>query len=140
MNFFITLYTDASLKGDRATIAFRGKCSKGSISGSEEVDSHDIHHAEMLAIAYAIHESIEKWPELDGVFVNSDNLNCVRAFWTFANYPCPHQAVKVKEWIHVMLDDRWIRTKHVKAHTGRRDVRSYMNRQVDLMTKRAWYA
>jgi ribonuclease HI len=135
---FITLYTDASFSPSRrrARIAWRGKCHAGVIEGAVEIDSHDINHAEMSAIKHAIVAAIERYPDLDGFFVNADNLSCVKAFWTFSKNKCPRPAVEVFSEINTLIGDRWIRAKHVKAHTGRKDIRSYMNRSVDTMTRK----
>jgi ribonuclease HI len=141
-DFFITLYTDASFRREQswARICFRGKCSEGVIQGSREITSHDVNHAEMAAILLAIQESAQKFPTLQGFFVNSDNKNCVQAFWTFKNYTCPGPALPVHQEIVKFLGARWIRAKHVKAHTGSQDIRSHMNRTVDRMTRgqRCW--
>lgn len=134
---FITLYTDASFnhKESRAKIAFKGKCAWGSIDGSLEIRSHDIHHAEMAAILLGVKTADERFPNLIGFFVNSDNISCVKSFWSFGNFKTPGPATTVKEEILKIVGSRWIRTKHVKAHTRGRDIRSHMNRTVDRMTR-----
>ncbi len=136
-NFFITLYTDASfhLQIKSGKIAWRGKCSEGSVDGTLNISCSDVTEAEMAAIRHGIEAAIAKFPNLAGFFVNSDNLSCVRAFWTFGNFKVPRTAIEEHQKIVKLLNGRWIRTKHVKAHTGRSDIRSYMNRTVDRMTK-----
>lgn len=136
-NFFVTLYTDASLDPSTKTavVAYRGKCSSGTLSGFESIPSHDIHHAEMSAILMGIKAADQLFPGLVGFFVNSDNMGCVKSFWTFGKNKTPGPAVKVKAEIMEIIGDRWIRAKHVKAHTGQSDIRSYMNRAVDRMTR-----
>jgi len=137
-DFFITLYTDASMRdGVTTTVAWRGKCNLGTVEGAVQIMSHDIHHAEMSAMLYGIRDALARWPDLVGVFVNSDNLNCVQAFWTFRDFKTPGPAVGVKKDIEQALAGRWIRTKHVKGHSGRGNIRSYMNWSVDRMTRKA---
>ena len=133
-DFFITIYTDASLKNGMTQVAWRGKCSEGYIKGTYLVESPDIHHAEMLAIKMGIQDALNSFPRLQGFFVNCDNLGCVRAFWDFGGrkHGCPGPALELFHEIKSIVGkDRWIRTKHVKAHTGGSDVRSYMNALVD---------
>src|SRR3989344_8908378 len=83
---FITIYTDASVrpKIKRTQVAWRGKCSYGSIQGFEilQYDSC-VARAEMHAILYAVEDAIMKYPSLTGLFINSDNLDCVQSLWTF---------------------------------------------------------
>jgi ribonuclease HI len=138
---FITIYTDASfrLHKKEAVVAWRGKCSFGSINGSKLISSHDVHHAEMMAILEGIKAAINQFPEVTGFFINSDNEGCVKAFWDFGgrNHKCPAPAERPYKEIKeiLFLYKKWMRTKHVKAHTGQKDIRSYMNRQVDRMTR-----
>lgn len=135
---FITLYTDASFRVEQswARIAFRGKCNFGSIQESKEITSIDIHEAEMMAMLFAVQRAIETYPQVIGFFINSDNKHCVEAFWEFKKINVAKVCVPIKQELIKTAGHRWIRTKHVKAHTGRTDVRSYMNRQVDKMTRR----
>lgn len=141
MSDFITLYTDASLNVGYgwAKVAYRGKCKAGEVYGTEEITSTDIHEAEMMAMLIGIQKAHVKFPDLIGFFVNSDNLNCVQSFWNFgkyANYKTPKICLPIKEEILKIVGDRWIRTKHVKAHTRGKDVRSHMNRTVDRMARK----
>lgn len=135
---FITLYTDASYKPlqKKAQIAWKGKCELGEISSAQVIDSHDVHHAEMMAILFGIADAMECFPALEGFFINSDNLACVQTFWTFKRYRCPKSARGAFREINLITQGRWIRAKHVKAHTKGQDIRSYMNKTVDKMTKR----
>lgn len=138
-NDFITLYTDASYchKTRRATIAWRGKCRLGVVHGDQCLtDVQNIQVAEMLAIREGIKDALRSYPNLIGVFINSDSLDCVHALWPFK--PTPKWAMELVQEIQKILGTRWIRTKHVKAHTGNKDVRSYMNHAVDRQTKQAW--
>lgn len=135
---FITLYTDASVrpKIKRTQIAWRGKCAFGSVQGFKTL-TYDrcVARAEMKAILHAIEDSLTKYPSLTGLFINSDNLTCVQSFWTFRNKPIHKDLIEVHTEILRCAGPRWIRAKHVKAHTGGNDIRSYMNRVVDHLTR-----
>ena len=135
MSDFITLYTDASLKNGSSVLAWRGKCSEGSIDGHITTPADNIQWAEMMAIKLAIKDAMEKFPNVSGLFVNSDNLTCAQSFWTFRNAKIPGCIAELHKEIYEMIGEKWIRAKHVKAHTGKKDIRSYMNRTVDKMTK-----
>ena len=134
---FITLYTDASFqdKTGIAKIAFRGTCRLGNIENVKEISAIHSTEAEMLAILWAIEEANLKFPNLLGFFVNSDNLHCVQSFWSFrpikVNKECRPHLKKILK----IVGQRWLRTKHVKAHVQVRDTRSFLNNYVDLMTK-----
>ena len=91
--------------------------------------------AEMQAIFHAIEDGLKRYPMLGGLFINSDNLQCVESFWTFRNKPIHHDIRDVYETILNLAGGRWIRAKHVKAHTGGDDIRSYMNREADRLTR-----
>jgi hypothetical protein len=135
---FITIYTDASVKNHimRTQVAWRGKCQWGMIEGVQAL-RHDGHvaRAEMRAILCGVHDAIFHYPEVTGLFINSDNLQCVQTFWSFLNRPPHHEVKRTYEKILEIADGRWIRAKHVKAHTGGKDVRSWMNRRVDKLTR-----
>ena len=135
---FITIYTDASVrtKIKRTQIAWRGKCSFGTIQGIK-VLPYDIRvaRAEMNAILYGVSESIARFPELVGLFINSDNLQCVQSLWTFRDKPVHKDISDLHVQILKIAGQRWLRAKHVKAHTGGTDIRSYMNRSVDHLTR-----
>jgi ribonuclease HI len=138
--FFITIYTDASVrpKDQTAQVAWLGKCSEGTMRGFTEVPYHKSStRVEMLAIYYAIKDALGRWPHLEGFFINSDNMGCVTAFWTFnKNRKIPETFKDIHQDVAMLVGPKWIRTKHVKAHTNRNDVRSHMNREVDRLTRR----
>lgn len=141
-SFFITLYTDASVRPleNKAQVAWRGKCSEGTILGNKEIRfTKDTARAEIKAIREAIAFSLAKFPSLEGFFINCDNMEVCRYFWSFVNKKTRYELEDVKTEIEGLLRGRWLRIKHVKAHTGRGDVRSYMNRQVDKATRSQTY-
>lgn len=137
-SFFITLYTDASVrpKEFKTQVAWSGRCAQGTINGKKEVSyTNDTGLAELIAIREAIKYSVVKFPELEGIFINADNIEAVSCFWTFKNKKPRLELTEVIMSINALLAGRWIRAKHVKAHTGKDDVRSYMNRLVDKKTR-----
>lgn len=140
MGDFVTLYTDASYNHQAkvATVAYKARSVYGWLHGNlrqEQIPS--ICYAEMYAILFGIEEVNRQWHDkpLIGYFVNSDNLSVVQCFWSFRQYKVPRLCEELKPKIHLAAGDRWIRTKHVKAHTSGQDVRSWMNREVDRMTR-----
>ena len=148
MNFFITLYTDAGYDRleKRARLAWRGKCSEGPIYGSLTVFGvENVQEAEAMAIKHGVKHCLEIFPKLEGFFINSDNLQCVHALWppeirpggkVAQDRPVYHLIEKHFQEMRSLLGNRWTRAKHVKAHTGRDDTRSFMNRSVDRMTRK----
>jgi len=97
-------------------------------------DPH-VARAEMAAILHGIEDALARYPNLTGFFINSDNLQCVHTFWTFLNKPAHKDLSDLYACILKIAGTRWIRAKHVKAHTGGKDIRSYMNRSVDQLTR-----
>lgn len=138
--FFITLYTDASYdhRTKQAVIAWKGRCDQGPLSGCFTVyDCPDVQCAEMKAIAEGIKMALLVYPDLKGFFINSDNKYCVELFWEFTNSrPNEKITLYLEEVLSALGTGRWIRTKHVKAHTSGDDIRSHMNRSVDKMTRK----
>ncbi len=135
---FITIYTDASVrpKSKCTQVAWRGKCSFGTIQGFKVLPyDNRVARAEMNAILCAVEDALAKHPTLIGLFINSDSLQCVQCFWTFLNKPIHKDLVDLYSRILKITGKRWIRAKHVKAHTGGGDIRSYMNRSVDQLTR-----
>ncbi len=137
MSDFVTLYTDASFNhtSKLAVVAYKARSKHGWLQGNKSLVVPSTCYAEMYAILHGIQQVNQTWPDAVGYFVNSDNQSVVQCFWTFRNYKVPHLCEELKPKIHQELGDRWIRTKHVKAHTKGTDVRSWMNREVDRMTR-----
>jgi hypothetical protein len=138
-DFFITLYTDASVRPLEKVVqvAWRGKCAEGDVEGFVNREFSDcVMNAEMWAIFYGIQDALIHYPNLQGFFVNSDNLDCVRMFWDFRKPKIHNRVREPYDKIKEKLAGRWIRCKHVKAHTGGNDVRSWMNRRVDNLTRK----
>ena len=134
-DFFATIYTDASFDDSsrRGAYAYYIKTSKGVIQNKGPASNLDhSNHAEMLAIYKAVEEALKKWPDLKGLFVNTDSLACCHIIWPFHKGSRGRgQTGEVYKSLVQLINGRWIRAKHVKGHTGRNDVRSYLNNKVD---------
>lgn len=135
---FATIYTDASFcsQNGKARLAFIAKTCRGQLRKILDIECVNIHDAEMLAIKFAVEECVKEFPEIRGVYINCDNQGCVERFWTFREFRKNPLFDKTKNSVLETLEGRWIRTKHVKAHTKNTDIRSFMNRMVDKMTRR----
>jgi len=144
---FITIYTDASfdLKKKKGVAAWWGKCDQGTITGSVNIDSPDVNHAEMTAILLAIEDAIKNFPTIKSIVLKSDNYGCIKSFpqsfsQLLVSRP-PSPAAKPYWKIATLLKEKEISivAKHVKAHTDKNDKQSIMNRKVDSLTrKKEW--
>ncbi len=133
-DFFATIYTDASfdVNTGRGAYAYYIKTSKGRAQADGPASNlENSNHAEMLAIYKAVEDALTRWPELKGLFVNTDSLACCEVIWPFHKTRGRGNTREVHESLVKLVNGRWIRAKHVKGHTGRGDVRSYLNRKVD---------
>lgn len=141
---FITIYTDASfdLRRKKGVAAWWGKCDLGTIKGSVNIDSPDCNHAEMTAILFSIEDAFSKFPDIKLVMIISDNYGCVKSFpQTFSQLQVcsPPDPARKPYWKIVSLLKEKNATaiaRHVKAHTGRNDKKSIMNRKVDSLTRK----
>ncbi len=133
---FITLYTDAShnQKTKQATLGYKGRCCFGKIEKSIPMENiSDNNLAELLAIEAAIKDSVELYPNLEGFFINTDSKTSQSVMMGQIE---GHPDMKaVRDRIMLLVGKRWIRTKWVKAHTNRTDIRSHMNREADSLTR-----
>lgn len=136
---FMTLYTDASFRkeGGEAQIAYRGKCRAGSIEGIVRLDAHDSNYAEMLAIEEGIRDAVQKFPDLKGFSIRSDNMTCIHAFWEFdrSRFKIASVVAPSYERIRAILGRRWTRAKHVSGHGKGNDMATVMNNIVDKRTR-----
>lgn len=140
-SFFVTIYTDASHCPDtkRAVWAFYARCSDGVIK--EHGECKGTVNCSTSAEMYAIYEAVKmckaEWPELEGFFINTDSLTSCKMLWPdnlakTDHYKIP-QAQRIKRYIEGDMKQwgTWSRVKHVKAHTGQNDIRSWLNRWCD---------
>lgn len=71
--------------------------------------------------------------------VNSDSLAALNSLAPGAAYFKREDAAQIQESILAFVFAKYLtlRTKHVKGHTAKSDVRSYLNRQVDKMSRQS---
>jgi len=135
----VTAYTDASFS-DRGGWAIWLRSERGRIvrHGSCPETVTDALLAELWAIKEALRIAVESWPETETVLINSDCLAATNALES-RNYFKREEAAVLQEDILAFAFAKYLtlRFKHVKGHTGSNDVRSYLNRRCDLMSRRA---
>lgn len=137
---FITAYTDASfhkqggwavwLRSERGRVIRQGVC---------PAQVRDSFAAELWAIKQALEFAVAEWPDSDVVLVNTDSLAAVDALENDGAWSQREEVAQIQEaiWSFVFRKYLTLRFKHVKAHTGQSDVRSYINRAVDQKAKAA---
>lgn len=140
---FATIYTDASLKKKKLYYGYYSKSSTINIKGSgksTEIFLRTIQQGELYAIYRSINDTILADPMLEGMFINTDSICCCRILWSFYDSSTAEKCSIIKNIklrIMRLLGDRWIRVKHVKAHSGNKDIRSYMNNKADKLATAA---
>lgn len=141
---FATVYTDASGNKKSWSWAFFARTCGRYHSGSGTVGHRSrknlkiaqSNSAEMYAIYMAVKEIINVWPDVKGIFVNTDNKTCCFFFWPSRNNPGCVSSKKIYLMIQELLDGRWIRVKWVKGHQKSKNIRAYLNNKVDGMARR----
>lgn len=90
--------------------------------------------AELYAIRRAVEITIQEWPQTTGIQINSDNQAAVKAVYPWST-PLKGVPLINQEEIQSLLQQHRVKAqgKHVKAHTGGKDVRSYLNSRVDFL-------
>lgn len=141
----VTLYTDASWSPHDGTgaYAYFARSSAGRIEHAGRVPRRcpSNHHAEMYAIAKGCADVVMRWPQTRTVFVNTDSMTCLEVLWPWGRSrhqsDSPHAVLGrgLLQWLEG--EGVKLRSKHVKAHTGRSDVRSYLNERMDAAARRA---
>lgn len=131
--FWVTLYCDASFSGkdggawgvwlrsEKGRIQKRGRCPKS---------VRDALEAEFYAAEMGVRIAVEEW-QAEAVQVNSDCMAVVTGLGSGYRWSGRKSIRQTQDRIF-KLGAR-LRTKHVKAHTGGQDTRSYLNRQVDKL-------
>ena len=144
-SFFATIYSDVSYcnESNIAVYAFYAKSSEGVLKNHGECKGtiSDATAGEMYAIHEALKQCQVEWPHLEGFFVNTDSQTSCHLLWPDRIKKTDHfklpQAQRIKKYIQEICPEKeapdkpWLRVKHVKAHTGNKDVRSYLNRYCD---------
>lgn len=129
--FWVTLYCDASyseshggawsiwLRSDKGRIVRGGKC-------PETVNSATLaeFYAAMMGVIVARDEM-----GAEAVQINSDCQAVVQGLGSGYRWSSNKAIRKLQD--KILRTKVRLRTKHVKAHTGQNDTRSYLNRRVD---------
>ena len=140
----VTIYTDAGIKSNgTATYAFRAKSKYGTISGTGNNPNNvngSTNKAEHFAIRKAIKAVMKKWSNTTVYFINTDSLQVCKTYWKLGGLKIRGGTSKdivdeVKRVVDYFNENNLkIRLKHVKAHTNRKDIRSYLNDWCDKYT------
>ena len=136
---WVTMYTDASYYDNRkeAGWAYWLKSDKGRIinKGVEKAECSNV--AELIAALKGIEECIRSWPDTKGISINSDNMSVVQGIYPDGPFYKNENIRLLQLKIQKLAKDSNIqlKSKYVRAHTGRNDSRSYINRRVDTLSK-----
>jgi len=137
----VTIYTDASYnpKNHKAAGAAWIRSNRGTLRVRKKMKGvSNPTSAEAYIINYAIRYAYSKWPDATVIFVNTDSLNVCKFMWEFNNSEPKNKQLKIiidyikKFGKHYQLEYRF---KHVKAHTNKKDIRSWLNRWCDQNAK-----
>lgn len=138
---WITIYCDASFRGEETgwgcwiksptcRIVKSGTSTGPSCSASAEM----LAALESIKLALLNHEE-----KIEGILLNSDCL-CVVENLNFKNHQKTTKNTKIMEYktqILQLIQSRniKIRTKHVKGHQKDKSIRTYLNNQVDKISR-----
>ncbi len=139
----VTIYTDASIKKNgKATYAFRAKSLYGTLTGKGLITDdigRSTNRAEHFAIRTAIKKVMTTWTDSTVYFINTDSLRCCETYWNLGGIKkggrskdIIKEAKKVVKYFKEKNLE--IRLKHIKAHTGKSDTRSWLNNWCDQNT------
>jgi ribonuclease HI len=147
-----TIYTDASYKVVNNTVISTGamyaKCQDQLLKESFPFENNSIvspTHAEAETIFRAIKKCYEKWGNLGVIFVNTDSLAVCHSMWPegmgrqhFRINKSQKEAKSVIVNIRNFIKEKGLeqRFKHVKAHQGGKDIRSWVNEVCDSEAKK----
>lgn len=143
----VTIYTDASFKKVNgkihASFAMYAKCKHGVLTKSLPINKTVDNPNE--AEAYACYTAIKlckcKWDDIKVAFINTDSLHTCIKMWPFKYRQKVKGSDRFNSIIKSMKEyckDNNIETrfKHVKAHTGGNDTRSWLNDWCDRNAKK----
>ena len=137
----ITINTDASCIDGFAGYAFWIVCDAGKIQKAGKIKSKvkGSQQAEMMCIANALHTlKHSRFKGINKVIINTDSSPCIDALKSFKS-----SFEGAKECLFTMMEicisngfslrdiDKIFQFKHVKAHTGKKDSRSFVNEWCD---------
>jgi ribonuclease HI len=151
-NVLVTINTDASFRSGSAGYAFWIVCNAGKIQKAGEIKLKvaGINDAEMMCIANTIHTlKHSKFKEIEKVIINTDSQisidylsgrsrpkhgstisNVVDETYFNMLEVCLKYGKSIREVKHVF------EFRHVKAHSGKKDSRSYVNDWCDKESKK----
>lgn len=136
----VTAYTDASFstKGGWA-IWLRSGLGRIVRHGDCPDTVTDSFMAEMFAIKMALQVIVKEWPGGEVVLVNTDCLAAIDGLTPGAPNFRNAGLLALQEEIESFVFSNYLtmRFKHVKGHTGRDDIRSWLNRRVDQLSREA---
>jgi len=142
----VTIYTDMSLDvNGNAAYAFRARSDKGLLKGGDivTIDNPTTNKAEYYAIRMAMWAVINKWDNVSCLFINTDCKSACVAHWRLEGFDkrkkggIPHD---IKEDVINVINyfkqkKITLRFKHVRAHQGTGNVRSWLNDWCDTQAK-----
>lgn len=136
----VTAYTDASFSA-RGGWAIWLRSGLGRIVRHGECPDTvtDSFMAELFAIKKALQVIVEEWPGEEMVLVNTDCLAAINglahgaASFRNAGLLALQEEIEAFAFSHYLT----LRFKHVKGHTGADDIRSWLNRKVDQLSREA---
>jgi len=132
----VTVYTDASFAENGAGVAYWCRSDLGRLVGGKYVPAvlSSVQEAEALAVLYALRAVRASWPGCHRYIFNVDNSSVIGALRR-ARPLSTEMGRKIVSTCHMYLGRQIFSVKHVKAHTGGHDVRSYLNEQCDRLSK-----
>jgi ribonuclease HI len=142
----ITINTDASCSEAYGGYAFWIVCDAGKIqkAGKIKAEIKGSQQAEMMCIANALHTlKHSKFKSISKVIINTDSTPCIQALTGFKS-----SWEGAKECLFTMMEiciangksirevSEMFEFRHVKAHTGKKDKRSFVNEWCDKEAKK----
>lgn len=142
----ITINTDASFSNVYGGYAFWIVCDQGKIQKAGKIKSRikGSQQAEMMCIANALHTlKHSRFKNITKVVINTDSVTCINALGTFKS-----TIDGAKECLFTMMEicvangmtlrdcSKMFEFRHVKAHSGKKDKRSFVNEWCDKEAKK----
>lgn len=148
---FVTVYTDASASTDgHHSYSFwaRAEWDKMNLSKMCPPEISGINQAEMYAICQGIHFVLKHWNikyGVKGFYIRSDSQHALNRLGNpyketnSKGKPIPETELRLKRAFDKMVADYslTIDMKHVRAHTGRKNVKAYLNDWCDKQSRKA---
>lgn len=142
----ITINTDASWIEGFAGYAFWIVCDAGKIQKAGKIKSKvkGSQQAEMMCICNALHTlKHSRFKGINKVIINTDSEPCILALKNFKS-----SFEGAKECLYMMMEicvangmtlrdsNKMFELRHVKAHTGKKDKRSFVNEWCDKESRK----